>query len=83
MKHEDNTWKEQMEGTWEAMPWIIIQQECARHLDTMRMRVIEQSNWRQGQGKHVECSPRVQESSGKLEVQGSMWRCTKVWEWSC
>ena len=37
-----------MEGAWEAMSQIIIQQEDERQLDTIRARVIEQSNWRQG-----------------------------------
>ena len=44
-----NTWKEQMEGAWEAMSRIIIQQESETQLDTIRVRVIERSNWRQGQ----------------------------------
>ena len=48
MKNEDNTRKEQMEGAWEAMSWIIVQQENERQLDTIRKRVIERSNWRQG-----------------------------------
>ena len=48
-KTEDNTWKEQMEGAWEAMSQIIIRQENERQLDTIRARVIEQRNWRQGQ----------------------------------
>ena len=30
------------------MSWIIIQQEDERQLDTIRARVIERSNWRQG-----------------------------------
>ena len=38
-----NTRKEQMEGAWEAMPWIIIQQENERQLDTIRARVVERS----------------------------------------
>ena len=37
-----------MEGAWEAMSQIIVQQEDERQLDTIRVRVIEQSNWRQG-----------------------------------
>ena len=37
-----------MEGAWEAMSQIIIQQEDERQLDTIRVRVIEWSNWRQG-----------------------------------
>ena len=41
MKNEDNTWNEQMEGAWEAMPQIIVQQENERQLDTIRVRVIE------------------------------------------
>ena len=44
MKKEDNTRKEQMEGAWEAMSQIIVQQEDERQLDTIRARVIEQSN---------------------------------------
>ena len=40
-----------MEGAREAMPQIIIQQEDERQIDTIRARVIEQSNWRQGQRK--------------------------------
>ena len=31
-----------------------VPQEYTRQLETIRTRVIEQSNWRQGQGKHVE-----------------------------
>ena len=38
-----------MEGAWEAMSQIIVQQEDERQLDTIRVRVIKQSNWRQGQ----------------------------------
>ena len=49
MKNEDNTRKEQTEGAWEAMSQIIVQQENKRQLDTIRARVIERSNWRQGQ----------------------------------
>ena len=30
------------------MSWIIVQQENKRQLDTIRARVIERSNWRQG-----------------------------------
>ena len=42
MKNEDNTQKEQMEGTWEAMSRIIVQQqEDERQLDTIRTRAIE------------------------------------------
>ena len=41
MKNKDNIQKEQMEGTWEAMSWIIIQEEDTRQLDTIRMRAIE------------------------------------------
>ena len=41
MKNEDNIRKEQMEGAWEAMSWIIIQEESERQLDTIRVRVIE------------------------------------------
>ena len=41
MKNEDNTQKPQMEGAWEAMPQIIIQQEDERQLDTIRVKVIE------------------------------------------
>ena len=37
-----------MEGAWEAMSRIIVQQENERQLDTIRARVIEWSNWRQG-----------------------------------
>ena len=33
------------------MSWIIIEQEDKRQLDTIRARVIEQSNWRQGRRK--------------------------------
>ena len=38
-----------MEGAWEAMSRIIIQQENETQLDTIRARVIEQSIWKQGQ----------------------------------
>ena len=31
------------------MPQIIVQQENERQLDAIRVRVIERSNWRQGQ----------------------------------
>ena len=48
MKNKDNTQKEQTEGAWEAMSRIIVQQENKRQLDTIRVRVIERSNWRQG-----------------------------------
>ena len=50
MKNEDNTWKEQTEGAWEAMSQIIIQQENKRQLDTIRARVMERSIWKQGRG---------------------------------
>ena len=48
MKNKDNTWKEQMKGAREAMSQIIIHQEDERQLDTIRVGVIEWSNWRQG-----------------------------------
>ena len=55
-KNKDNTRKEQTEGAWEAMSQIMIQQENERQLDTIRARVIEQSNWRQGRRKaHRTC----------------------------
>ena len=41
MKNEDKTQKEQMEGAWEAISQIIIQQENKRKIDTIRVRVIE------------------------------------------
>ena len=41
MKNKDNTREEQMEGAWEAMSRIIVQQENERQLDTIRVRVIE------------------------------------------
>ena len=82
MKNKDNTRKEQMEGKQEAMSQIIVQQEDERQLDTIRMRVIEQSNWRQGRKKA--CRTR---SEGSGECWNVMCRraqrCTKEWELSC
>ena len=60
MKNEDNTRKEQTEGAWEAMSRIIVQQENKRQLDTIRARVIEQSNWRQG--RRIACGTRTEGS---------------------
>jgi hypothetical protein len=40
-KNKDNTRKEQVEGAWEAMLRIIVQQENERQLDTISARVIE------------------------------------------
>ena len=39
-----------MEGAWEAMSRIIVQQANERQLDTIRARVMERSIWRQGRG---------------------------------
>ena len=60
MKNEDNARKEQTEGAWEAMSRIIIQQESERQLDTIRARVIEQSNWRQG--RRIACGMQTKGS---------------------
>ena len=66
MTNEDNTRKEQMEGAWEAMSRIIVQQEDGRQLDTIRVRVIEKSNWRQGLLRAMPelPGPRVRVGSG-------------------
>ena len=40
-KNEDKYLEGTMEGAWEAMSWIIIQQENERQLDTIRVGVIE------------------------------------------
>ena len=63
-----------MEGTWEAMSQIIIQQEYVRQLDTIRMRAIEQSSWRQGRRKAC----RTQ-SKGSGECR-NRWKCMEVHE---
>ena len=73
-ENEDNTWKEQMEGAWEAMSWIIIQQEGVRQLDTIRARVIEQSNWRQDWRK---VHGTWTKGSGECR---NRWKCTETCE---
>ena len=72
MKNKDNTRKEQMEGAWEAMSWIIVQQEDRRQLDTIRVRVMERSIWRQGRG-----IARGTRSDGSENV-GIVWKCTEM-----
>ena len=71
MKNEDNTQKEQTEGAREAMSWIIIQQD-KRQLDTIRARVIEWGNWRQGWRK-----VHVMQTEGFGECQ-NRWKCMEV-----
>ena len=75
MKNKDNMRKEQMEGAWEAMSQIIIQQEDMRQLDTIRVRVIERSNWRQG-WRRV-CGMWTE---GSGECFGSVWKHAKMYE---
>ena len=67
-----------MEGTWEAMSQIIIQQECARQLDTIRMRAIERSCW--SQGKCMEHGPRVLECQkvGSAQKHAKMYEGTGI-----
>ena len=66
-----------MEGAWEAMSQIIIQQENETQLDTIRARVIERSNWRQGQ--RIARETRT-EGSENVGIAGSAWKCTKMCE---
>ena len=47
-KNEDNYSEGTMEGAWEAMSRIIIQQENERQLNTIRAGVIEWSIWKDG-----------------------------------
>ena len=75
MKNKDNTWKEQMEGAWEAMLRIIIQQESERQLDTIRVRVIEQSIWKQG--RRIACRTQT-EGSENVRIAGSAQKGTKM-----
>ena len=64
-----------MEGAWEAMSWIIIQQESERQLDTIRVRVIERSNWRQGQ--RIACGMWT-EGSENVGIAGSAQKHAKM-----
>ena len=61
-----------MEGAWEAMSWIIVQQENERQLDTIRARVMEQSIWRQGRG-----IVHGTWSDGSENV-GIIWKCVEM-----
>ena len=87
MKSEDNIRKEQMEGAWEAMSRIIIQQGNERQLDTIRARVMEQSIWRQGRGIAHRMRSDSSENVGIVrkcvEMRGSVQSCAKGWELSC
>ena len=47
-KNEDNSRKDQYGRSMGAMPWIMVQQENERQLDTIRARAIERSIRRQG-----------------------------------
>ena len=62
-----------MEGAWEAMPQIIIQQEDKRQLDTIRVKVILNKVFGgRVKGKCVEHGPKVLGISELLEVHGSV-----------
>ena len=63
-----------MEGAWEAMSRILIQQEDERQLDTIRARVIEQSIWRQGRR-----IAHGMQTKGSRECQNRR-KCTEVRE---
>ena len=73
--------KEQMEGAWEAMSWIIVQQENERQLDTIRARVMERSIWRQGRGivrgTQSDGSKNVGIIQKCVEMRGSVRSCVK------
>ena len=66
-----------MEGAWEAISQIIIQQESERQLDTIRVRVIERSNWRQGQ--RIACGTRTK-GSENVRITGSVQKHAKMCE---
>ena len=57
MKNKENYLEGTMEGAWEAMSWIIIQQENERQLDTIRVGVIERSIWKQG--RRIACGTQT------------------------
>ena len=59
------------------MSWIIVQQENERQLDTIRARVIEQSNWRQG--RRLAHGTRT-EGSKNVGITRSARKCTKMCE---
>ena len=77
IKNEDNTWKEQTEGAWEAMSQIIIQQENKRQLDIIRVIIIERSNWRQG--RRIAHGTRT-EGSENVGIAGSAQKRAKTCE---
>ena len=64
-----------MEGAWEAMSWIMIQQESKRQLDTIRVRVIEQSIWKQGW--RIVCGTRT-EGSKNVGITGNTQKHAKM-----
>ena len=66
-----------MEGAWEAMSRIIIQQESKRQLDTIRARVIERSIWKQG--RRIARRMRT-EGSENVGIAGSARKCAKMCE---
>ena len=64
-----------MEGAWEAMSWIMIQQKSKRQLDTIRARVIEQSIWKQGW--RIVCRTWTK-GSENVGIAGSAWKHAKT-----
>ena len=60
------------------MSRIIVQQANERQLDTIRVRVMEQSIWRQGWDSARNAVRWFRECRNRLEMHGNVRKCTKL-----